>query len=264
MFKRHGAREQKRLAKQKAKRAARHRQLAMRSSPDPYVRLRAADRWPVIECLVPENLREAGLGNLLMARRMPDGQSACAVFLVDVFCLGVKDALWSIVHPAQFAALRKDIESHGRLMPVTPEHFAKLVYQAADYGQSLGFPPHRDFRHAQLLLAGIDPSQCDEQFEFGFDGQPLYIQGPSESIGEVRSIINRLQALGGEFLVQLDPSEVPEELATFDDEEDEFEEDEHDDEIDVEIDVEEDIEEDIEEDDQVQPSRWLRLPWRSQ
>ena len=209
MSKQHGAREQKRLAKRKSKRESRRRELARLNSADPNVRLKAADRWPIVPSLLPENLRSHGLGHLLFARNMPGGQMACASFLVDVFCLGVKDATWMILAPGEFDAMRRKVDDMARLEDVTPEYFAKLVYRAADYGQSLGFPPHRDFRHAQMLLAGIDPSQCPDEFEFGQGGRPFYIRGPSESTGDAQIIATRVQAVGGDFLVPLRPSEVP-------------------------------------------------------
>lgn len=213
MSKQHGSREQKRLAKQKAKREASRRQVARRNSPDPTIRLKAADAWPIVASVVPENLWTMGLGNLIVARKMPDGQLACAVFLVDVYCLGVKNALWKILGQSEFHALCRKLDANGRLVEVTPEYFAKLVYRAADFGQSLGFPPHPDFRHAQRLLAGIDPSQCPDEFEFGQEGRPLYIRGPAETIDEARIIAARVQALGGDYAVSPRPSEAPPELA---------------------------------------------------
>jgi hypothetical protein len=208
MSKRHGAREQKRLAKQKAKRQERRRQLASRESPDPAVRLKPADRWPIHAALVPENLWTTGIGNLVIARRMPDRQLACGVFLVDVFCLGVKDAVWKLLSPAEFNGIRKKIDEQGRLDDVPPEYFAKLIYCAVDYAQSLGFPPHRDFRHAQRLLAGIDPSLCPDDFEFGQAGRPHYIRGPSESIAKARTIAKQVEAQGGHVTLPLDTADL--------------------------------------------------------
>jgi hypothetical protein len=82
---------------------------------------KAADRWPVHAALVPEHLWIASIGNLIMTRRMPNGRLACGVFLVDVFCLGVKDSLWKLLTPAEFNELRKHTEEHGRLNDVPPE-----------------------------------------------------------------------------------------------------------------------------------------------
>lgn len=202
MSKRHGAREQKKLAKQKAKRDARRKQLARLSSRDPNLRLKSADRWPITAALVPEELWSGGMGNLLFARRMPDGHIAVACFLADVYCLGIKDAFWRICSSDDFDDLKQQIvESGGPLENVSAEYFSKLVHQAADYGQSLGFPPHADFRCARLLLAGIDPSRCHEEFQFGKDGKPFYVRGPYESDERAYWIADRVRALGGNYML---------------------------------------------------------------
>ena len=77
------------------------------------------------------------------------------------------------------------------------------------HGLCWGFRPHRDFQDAQLLLAGIDPSQCGEEFQFGQNGRPLYIRGPSESPERARLIAHRMDELGGKYVVRIDPAELP-------------------------------------------------------
>ncbi len=106
MSKRHGAREQKRLAKQKARRDDRRRELARRTSPNPVHRLESAVYWSIIACLVPTELWDSGMGSVLIARKMPDGELAIAGFLLDVFCLGVKNAFWKIIPPDEFSVVR--------------------------------------------------------------------------------------------------------------------------------------------------------------
>jgi hypothetical protein len=208
MSKRHGTREQKKLAKRKNKQATRRRQLREQSSSDPALRLQGADRWPIVAALVPQALWDHGIGNLILARRTPDGQLGFAAYLVDVYCLGVKDAFWKVLSPAEFAKFRDQAEeSQGEFIKVAPEHFAKLVYDAVDYAQSFGFAPHRDFRNAERLLAGIDPSRCTEDFQFGIDGRPMYIRGPHESPERAQVIAAQLAELGGDYLVPIEPDE---------------------------------------------------------
>jgi len=267
MSKRHGAREQKRLAKQKAKRKAKRRQVALRESPDPTVQLKAPERWPVVATLVPDNLWEAGIGNLIIARRMPDGRLACGIFLLDVWCLGVKEACWKILSAGEFKEVRKHFEEHALLKDTPPEYFAKLVYRAADYGQSLGFPPHHDFRHAQRLLAGIDPSQCPDEFEFGQDGRPHYIRGPNESMEKARAIAAQVEALGGNYTLPVDSSDL-DDIECVDDWDDEHEWDEEGeiddfDEGEFERDTFEAVEDDpVEETEQARPRRRWWPPWQ--
>jgi hypothetical protein len=228
MAKHHGVRQQKRLLKQKAKRQTRRKQLARQTAKNPTIRLQAANGWPIVAALVPENLWTGGLGQLVFARRTPDGQRACAVFLVDVFCLGIKNAFWKILPDAEYRDLVERIGQFGELKDVLPEHFAKIVYGAADYAASLGFAPHVDFRHARRLLDGVDPSQCPDPLEFGRDGKPLYIRGPHETLEKARWIAHRLTAVDGHYIVHLEPAAAESLLLEEAEILDEFEDDERD------------------------------------
>ena len=107
MSKSHGAREQKKRAKQKAKRLEPRSSIARRSSDDPTIRLQRADRLPVVEALVSGSIWESGMGHLVLARKEAEGQLLIGVFLVDVYCLGVKDAFWRV---GSSADLRDTIE----------------------------------------------------------------------------------------------------------------------------------------------------------
>jgi len=195
------ARKQKQLARKKAKRDEKRSQLARRTSDNPLVRLAGAEAWPVVAAFVPEQLWEHGIGQLVLARRCPDGRIACAVYLVDTYCLGVKNAFWNLMSEWEYDKLVRNVSSKGRLMAVAPEALAKIVLESVAYAQSFGLPAHPDFRHARMLLAGIDASQCADTFHFGKDGKPLYINGPHDSPEKIKVIIQRLEASGGKFIV---------------------------------------------------------------
>jgi hypothetical protein len=123
------------------------------------------------------------------------------VYLVDVFCLGVKDALWKDLSEAEYRTLLGKLTVNGGPQrPIAPERFAKLVYCAADYAQSLGIAPHPDFHTTRHLMDGIDPSLCADEFEFGQNGRPLYIEGPNDSPAIARMLAGRVNPGGGDFL----------------------------------------------------------------
>ena len=62
----------------------------------------AASRAPVVDVLAPCNLFELGIGHVWFSRRLPDGRYAMAGFLVDTFCLGVKNALYKIMETREY------------------------------------------------------------------------------------------------------------------------------------------------------------------
>jgi hypothetical protein len=195
-----GLREQKRLAKRKAKRE--QRQILARDRSG-IVHI-PGDDWHLLDVLVPERLWDVGIGQLILSRRSTlQGQIVCSAFLVDVWCLGVKNALNRILSQGEYDELVDRASMHGPLMQVSPEYFCKLIHQAVDYAQSLGFAPHPDFRKARTMLSDFDPSNCHDTFEFGKDGKPFYVRGPGESLFRARQICNQVARAGGQYMVKL-------------------------------------------------------------
>ena len=227
MAKKHGAKQQKKLAKQKAKRQAKRHVLAQRSSKDPTIRLQRTEKWPVVRSLVSTELWDEGIGYLVLAREEPEGGTVFASFLVDVLCLGVKDCFWEAGTREEFREMIERMEEVQDLSAIRPECLVKLIKGAVDFAQSFGFPPHPDFRHVSLLLAGIDPSDCRTHYEFGRDGRPYYFQGPNESPPQVMAILEKVRAAGGHFTA-IASEDVLEDLEGIEDESDEEDYDERD------------------------------------
>jgi hypothetical protein len=211
MAKHHGARQQKRIAKQKAKRASKRSMLLRRESKDPTIRLQGAGKWPVVRALVGSELWDEGIGYLLIARQESEGRLIYASFLVDVYCLGVKNAFWDAGTQKELAELIRKMDEVQEMQPITPACLAKIVLGAVEFAQSFGFRPHPDYHHAATLLDGIDPATCPHQFTFGRDGKPFYMSGPNESFAQAQAIAQRVQAAGGHFIVGI-PGAGAEEL----------------------------------------------------
>jgi hypothetical protein len=227
MAKNHGARQQKRVAKQKAKRSAKRSLLQRVTSKDPTVRLQQAEKWPVVKALGAAEIWDEGIGYLAIARQESAGRIVFALFLVDVYCLGVKNAFWHAGTPADFQEMVGKLEATQTLRPIAPACLAKIVKGAVAYAKSFGFAPHPDYRHAATLLEGIDPSTCPDQFTFGRDGKPFYMQGPNESPAQAEAISQRVKEAGGHYVVAVHGDDA-EELLSVEDGYDQFDLDEDD------------------------------------
>jgi hypothetical protein len=147
---------------------------------------------PVHECLMPKELFEAGIGEVIFSRKMPEGRIAMAGFLLDVFCLGVKDALFKVLSEPEYRALLSRWSEHQRFRPIDPTCARKLVEEAEAYARDLGLSPHPDYHTARKIFGDVDPSACRMRFEFGKDGKPLYASGPYDSLEKSRRIIEIL------------------------------------------------------------------------
>ena len=162
----------------------------------------AYSKFPIHECLVPENLFENGLGTVIWTRRTPQNSIAVSAFIVDVFCLGVKNALFNVSSEQHYENTVKPrlTEAHEDQVfeYIHPSCARKLIEGAISYAKNLGFAAHRDYRNAQGIFGDIDAQACPAQFTYGSDGIPFYIRGPNESISQARRIIDQLHLKCGE------------------------------------------------------------------
>jgi hypothetical protein len=109
-----------------------------------------------------------------------------ATFLIDMFCLGVKDVTFKWIGTEEFAFHIEKLGAASPLVPVDPSYGRKLLRDAVAWSQSKGFPPHREFAVAERILADVSPDPCGAVFQFGRDGKPFYMPGPKESVSLIR------------------------------------------------------------------------------
>ena len=185
---------QKKLAKKKQKRGSAVKQTTPGITPS-MKKAKPYANCPIHECLIPDNLFVSGLGELVVARRAPNGDIAMSAFVMDVFCLGVKDAMFAVMPEREYEHKIK-----GRIMATNDRGFEKLHQSCAkklldgvvDYAKELGFRPHPDYKNACELFGDIDAGACPVKYTYGKEGKPFYMNGPYESSADIERILNTL------------------------------------------------------------------------
>jgi hypothetical protein len=133
------------------------------------------------------------MGNLVFSRSLPDGRIALGAFLLDVFCLGVKNAFFANVTSDEYARRLSSWSTGEGLQPMQPACFRKLVEGGVAYAHELGFSPHVDYDVASQIFGDVQATACPTHFEYGRDGKPFYIAGPHETATQVQNIIEHLK-----------------------------------------------------------------------
>jgi hypothetical protein len=132
----------------------------------------------------------------LVARQKRRARFSVCGYLVDTFCLGVKNTIGPEAFDGDslrsFRATYFTIfDSPGLAAPL--DLVQHLVFGAVDYARSLGFEPHRDFRQvAGHLGAWEGPSAIT----FGDNGRPSYVQGPSDDPARIIRTLERTAGAG--------------------------------------------------------------------
>ncbi|HVC35026.1 MAG TPA: hypothetical protein VNL16_16055 [Chloroflexota bacterium] len=170
--------------------------------------VRAAAQWPLYETWMTRDWKnEENLVQAVVARRSPTGQLAAAVFLIDLGCLGVKNAL---VRPfasrAEYDAL---LETLGEEMPLEKADLdlvAKVIDEGITYAKQLGFRPHRDYYEAAAFLAGAEPEACHVKIPLGREGKPFFFAGPYDNVKRIMAqLTRRLGPNGFHYVVPVGP-----------------------------------------------------------
>jgi hypothetical protein len=186
---------QKKLERRKAKVKAERRELAKREPQGLPARMRQASAAPILHCYVSSELWRQGIGHVMVSRQLPAGMVAFAAFLVDRYCLGVKNAFANIAPRSRYDAdMVGKLARQGELIKVQPEYARKLVESAVQFADKLGLSPHEDYHAAKLIFGEIDAEACDEEFTFGKDGKPFFMAGPYDGPARCTQIVRTLHS----------------------------------------------------------------------
>jgi len=178
---------EKKAAKDKARRERKRRQGLPARVPG-MAQLSIA---PIHEALMPEGLFNIGIGNVVLSRKL--GNTIwVGIFLVDSFCLGVKNALLIARNETEYGRMVAGLQEKEHLIPIQPACVRKLVENAVTYAQDLGFGPHKSYLQAKMVFGDIDADACPTSFEFGENGKPSFIAGPHDSEARCQQILAQL------------------------------------------------------------------------
>lgn len=147
--------------------------------------IQRAAEFPVGSCYISRTWEERGLAQVAVLRQVPDGTSLLGAYLVDVLCLGVKNAFTSRLKNNEVRPFLDGCPETLREIPY--EDARSVVLGGIEFARQFGLEPCDGWKTSRAI---VEPERLfNRRFDFGKDGQPLYIQGPED---DVRTIMNKL------------------------------------------------------------------------
>jgi hypothetical protein len=184
----------KNLMKKRQKDNARKKKSLAPSQPSQQGIIRRAREFPIVDCFINHDWEgQDGLARILITRQQPDGNLVFGSFLVDMFCLGLKNT-----HADANVSLG---EFRDRVIPLLyPDETQiecaldmahQIIYQGIDYAAKFGFKPQRDFKLSQYILDKRGTYIEPYTLTFGKDGKPLFVSGPYDNVPVILSRLEK-------------------------------------------------------------------------
>lgn len=138
---------------------------------------------PVHECLISPQWKEEGMATILISRKQTDGKLAFGTFMVDTFCLGLKNTFCNanITLDEYENTFKEKIYRLTSYIECDIDLAHQIIYGAIDFARELGFEPQKDFKLSRYILEEPSEKHSSAHLEFGKDGKPFYIAGPDDN-----------------------------------------------------------------------------------
>ena len=199
-------------------------------SPENYIRQKARN-LPIYECLVNAGWEDSKMVSVVVSRVHASGNITAGFFLVDLYCLGVKNSTYFFNYsPVEYEEQIQKI-MHLDINKISYELAHNIVYAGLDYASDLGLNPHKDFTSLTRFMLEEDTEEVELiEIECGRNGKPFYMQGQFDSEQMVKRVLAQLERSVGkgnyDFALdaQADESGEKYDEEDFEEEKDEFSE----------------------------------------
>jgi hypothetical protein len=131
-------------------------------------------KWPVDSCYISSDWQEMGIGTALIIRGTRNYWTV-ASFLVDIWCLGVKDVF--IKKNLTDDELRQYL-SALHFTPIDYEDVRAVIFGAVDFARQIQIEPHSDWNKYKVFIEDQREYVLPEDVSFGHEGKHFYVQGP--------------------------------------------------------------------------------------
>lgn len=176
------------MAKKKAKKQQHVQQFL---SPERYIKekLRTVE---IGDCYMTDDIWEQGIGRVVVTRKHNGGRISMAEFVVDTYCLGVRDCDYRLrMEDYELSFILHRMEKNEELRKVSYEEAHNVVYGAVAFAEEGGILPHKNFSLVEYFLEEDDDGVPIIEYDFGKDGQHFLV---ARNILELTTYLPTLQA----------------------------------------------------------------------
>lgn len=210
-------------------------QAQVKQSPEKYIKTQARS-LPIHECLINSGWKDSMMANVLVTRKHNNGHFTFALYVVDLYCLGIKTSEFFFNHtPEQYNDFKKEYfpEEHFECVNYALVH--NVIFAGLEFANDYDFKPCKAFtQYTQFVLEEDSDDIEIIEIECGSDDMPVVIAGKDNREEAEKAYTHLLNTVGPGKFIYTDyedlTNEAIEQMSTDDDDieyEDDLEIDEY-------------------------------------
>lgn len=131
---------------------------------------------PIGKCYITPDWKESGISQIIISRVRPSGNLSVGIFLVDTFCIGVKDATYyTNISEYEFEDLIRRYGSGPDMEEISYNEAHNIIYGAIGFAEDGGIRPAKDFKIAGYILEEDTDDIPLIDYEFGKNGKHFLV-----------------------------------------------------------------------------------------
>ncbi len=179
-------------------------------SPEQYIRERART-LEIGDCYINENYKEHGLGHIIVTRLHKGGKKTIGCYLVDTYCLGVKDAFCRArMEDFEYNGFINNMEKEYHLKKISYNEAHNLIYGAMEFADEAGIAPCKDFSLAKYILEEDTEAIPLIEYEYGRNGKYLLIVSSRDEADRYMSTLRANLGSNFNYIIKDKPFEEDE------------------------------------------------------
>lgn len=166
-------------------------------SPEKFMQTRART-LQIGKCYRDSHLFDIGEGYVVVSRLHTGGKISFACYLVDTYCIGVKDSMYKLrTEKEEFDYILESLSKTNELEECSYEEAHNIVYGAVDFAEEIDIAPDDSFKLTKYMLEEDTEDVPLIEYEFGKDGRHFLVA--TDQYNASKYLPKLKQAYGNDF-----------------------------------------------------------------
>lgn len=179
-------------------------------SPDAYIRKKART-LPIFECMINSDWKASGIAEIIIAHSHVNGNITLGLYLVDTYCLGLKDSFFRFnISIEEYNDLKAEFFSDMEAEKCDYMLAHNIIFGAIEFAEEFGFHPCKDFLKTTVNVLEKDDDHIELiDIEFGLNGKPCIFIGPNDNYANAIARLEKTAGLGNFEIIYVDANGEP-------------------------------------------------------